>query len=204
MNNNSLVPEATRRKMSESHKGMKMSPAHCANISKGLKGRIFSPEHRQKISEAQLEKYRNGWSPNKGRKHTPEQNAMISAMFKGRPMNEATKEKLRLSHLGKKWSPEFKEKWRQIRIGLNRKGADSPHWKGGSRYYFHKYARIIWEEHNGVKIPPGHHIHHIDGNYRNNNPENLQLLTPEEHLQLHPYDPACRDYKKKPRNNSTA
>jgi len=204
MNNNSLVPEAIRRKMSESHKGMKMSPTHCANISKGLRGRIFSPEHRKKLSEAALERYRNGWSPNKGRKHTPEQNAAISALFKGRPLSEATKQKVRLALLGRKRSPESIKKMCLTRIASNLRGANSPVWKGGKRYYFHKYARITWEEHNGMKIPPRYYIHHIDGNYRNNNPKNLQLVTAQEHSRIHPYDPKCRVYKKKSDSVKTA
>lgn len=45
--------------------------------------------------------------------------------------------------------------------------------------------RKIWEEHNGQKIPKGHHIHHIDGNKKNNSPENLQCCSPEEHWLIH-------------------
>ena len=45
--------------------------------------------------------------------------------------------------------------------------------------------RKIWEDHNSQKIPPGYHIHHIDGNKDNNNPENLQCLSAEEHWMVH-------------------
>lgn len=45
--------------------------------------------------------------------------------------------------------------------------------------------RKIWERHHNIKIPEGHEIHHIDGDYRNNDPENLQLVTIEEHLNIH-------------------
>lgn len=46
------------------------------------------------------------------------------------------------------------------------------------------YARQIWETHNGP-IPEGYHIHHIDGDFRNNNILNLACLSPREHTQLH-------------------
>ena len=45
--------------------------------------------------------------------------------------------------------------------------------------------RKIWEEYTSLKIPKGFHIHHIDGNRENNNPENLMCISPEEHFNLH-------------------
>lgn len=47
--------------------------------------------------------------------------------------------------------------------------------------------RKIYEEHHGVKIPKGMHIHHIDGDRNNNDPLNLEMLTPDEHAQRHGY-----------------
>lgn len=43
----------------------------------------------------------------------------------------------------------------------------------------------IWEEATGRQLPPGHVIHHIDGNSKNNDPSNLQLMTRGEHTALH-------------------
>lgn len=44
---------------------------------------------------------------------------------------------------------------------------------------------IVWEKHNGKKIPKGYEIHHKDFNKLNNNIDNLQLITPSEHTKLH-------------------
>lgn len=45
--------------------------------------------------------------------------------------------------------------------------------------------RRIWEEYNNRKIPDGFEIHHIDGNNKNNKPENLLCVSIEEHLEIH-------------------
>lgn len=45
--------------------------------------------------------------------------------------------------------------------------------------------RKIWEEFNNEMIPDGYHIHHIDGNHKNNNPLNLKCLHPDDHYALH-------------------
>lgn len=57
--------------------------------------------------------------------------------------------------------------------------------------------RKIFEEYYGIKIPKDYHIHHIDGNRNNNNPENLQMLSPEEHFKVHldQNDPVCKHGK---------
>lgn len=50
-----------------------------------------------------------------------------------------------------------------------------------------KNYRKIYEEHYNVKIPKGYHIHHKDFNRQNNDPLNLEMLTPDEHAQKHGY-----------------
>ena len=47
--------------------------------------------------------------------------------------------------------------------------------------------RKIFEEYYGIKIIKGYHIHHIDGDRNNNDPQNLEMLTPDEHAQKHGY-----------------
>lgn len=45
--------------------------------------------------------------------------------------------------------------------------------------------RLIMEKYIGRKINDNEQVHHIDGNPKNNNINNLQLLTQKEHMQLH-------------------
>jgi hypothetical protein len=54
----------------------------------------------------------------------------------------------------------------------------------GERYLH----RLIYKDFYG-SIPEGMHVHHIDGDFANNDPKNLDCITPAEHLKLHPNDP---------------
>lgn len=45
--------------------------------------------------------------------------------------------------------------------------------------------RKIWKEYHNQDIPKGWHIHHIDGNHNNNNPENLMCVSPHVHWCIH-------------------
>ena len=48
------------------------------------------------------------------------------------------------------------------------------------------YRRIYAEANNiSLKDMKGYDVHHIDGNHNNNDPKNLQLLTPKEHAKIH-------------------
>lgn len=78
----------TRAKIGATHKGMKRPPETGAKISAALKGHKKSPEHCANLSAAQ-----------KGRK--------------GRSLSEKTRQILRDANIGKKASPEKKEKLRE-------------------------------------------------------------------------------------------
>lgn len=52
----------------------------------------------------------------------------------------------------------------------------------GVETYVHRLVYLI--EH-GELPPKGWHIHHKDGNKRNNHPSNLEALSPEEHHRIH-------------------
>jgi hypothetical protein len=71
-----------------------------------------------------------------------------------------------------------KDGYPQIYIGKN-----YPYRKGGySHIREHQY---IMEIHLGRRLKKGEIVHHIDGNKRNNNLDNLYLTTVEEHNKLH-------------------
>jgi hypothetical protein len=46
-----------------------------------------------------------------------------------------------------------------------------------------KYRRV-WERQHGP-IPPGYHIHHVDGDRKNNDVSNLACVSPDEHYDIH-------------------
>ena len=48
-------------------------------------------------------------------------------------------------------------------------------------------ARWVYEREIG-QIPPGYHVHHVDGDRKNDTPGNLQALTPEAHAAIHRID----------------
>lgn len=64
---------------------------------------------------------------------------------------------------------------------------DSSHplaYENGAVYY-HRHVVSIRE---GRWLGPDEHVHHKDENRLNNSPENLEILTPEEHLRCHSLD----------------
>ena len=72
---------------------------------------------------------------------------------------------------------------------------DSPRRSHRVYYQYHATGQIrylhrdIWlAAHMGDEIPEGWHIHHKDEDPFNNDPSNLQLLSPAEHNVVHPGD----------------
>jgi hypothetical protein len=144
-------------------KGKSLSEEHKGKLSDKLKGRIFSDETRKLLS-VKL----------KGRCITEECRKKISNTLKGRHLPEEQKHKISESLKREKnymWKGEI----------IDTSTYTSIYVKGDKRKSLHRY---IWEEANGL-IPEGYHIHHIDGNRKNNELINLQLVTPGEHNKIH-------------------
>ena len=49
----------------------------------------------------------------------------------------------------------------------------------------HDEHRLITEKKIGRKLRPDEVVHHIDGNGKNNNPDNLQVITDRSHRSFH-------------------
>lgn len=121
----------------------------------------------------------------KGRKRflSDETKRKISLAFRGRHLSEETKAKMSSATKGRRLSAEWKKK-----LSLALIGERNPRWRGGSRVSYApgwtKIVRRAIRERDFYKcklcgIPQNgsaHHIHHIDYDKRNNNPDNLITL----------------------------
>lgn len=78
----------------------------------------------------------------------------------------------------KRMTPEVKAKLREARLGT-----------GEGRTYSKEYGRhthrVEMERILGRKLKPGEVVHHIDGDKRNNSPNNLKVMTRSEHSRYH-------------------
>lgn len=52
------------------------------------------------------------------------------------------------------------------------------------RKHMSKYQKV-WIENNHSDIPEGYHIHHLDGNRKNNDIDNLLCVSPSMHYEIH-------------------
>jgi len=110
---------------------------------------------------------------------------------KGFKDSEETKQKKRIARMGKK-NPMFgkkhseKTKLKMSKIKKSRyNGCDNPKWKGGKNGYFQMIARRIVKKITGIDVKYPIVTHHIDGNVRNNNPNNLLVCSAGYHSGLH-------------------
>ena len=89
-----------------------------------------------------------------------------------------------MSELNRKLNPTrmtlaIRKKLRNSRLGLGEGRSYTKH------YGKHEH-RIVAEQILGRKLLPGEVVHHIDGNKRNNTPENILILKSQsEHAKLH-------------------
>jgi 5-methylcytosine-specific restriction endonuclease McrA len=105
------VSEATRAKISEAKRGVKLgplSPEHRANIAAGQRGKVRSLETRAKISAANMTR-------------SPESRAVSVAAMRaaniGRPRPPEVREKIAAGHRGKKLTAEHVEKMATAKRG---------------------------------------------------------------------------------------
>ena len=76
-------------------------------------------------------------------------------------------------------TPEIRKKLRESRLGQGEG-------KTYSKTFGRHTHRIVAEQILGRPLKPGEVVHHIDGNKRNNDPSNLQVLASQaEHARLH-------------------
>ena len=73
---------------------------------------------------------------------------------------------------------EVKEKLRVKRLGT---GSGKSYEKTFGRHTH----RIVAEQKLGRELLPSEIVHHIDGNKRNNDPSNLEVMTQAEHCRIH-------------------
>lgn len=123
----------------------------------------------------------------------------------GAILSDETKKKISEKHMGKKLSPEHREKVIQtLQNGECLKGANNHRWKGGriitgERYIFvrklgHPRSRtngyvgqhvLNLEEKLGRYLTDDEVCHHINEIRWDNRPENLQVMTFREHSRYH-------------------
>jgi hypothetical protein len=73
------------------------------------------------------------------------------------------------------------------RYPLSKKAHLRNYWSPSSNHRYRGVGALhveIWKAAHG-EIPEGHHIHHIDGNTLNNSLDNLECLSPSEHVRRH-------------------
>lgn len=143
----------------------------------GQKGRKQTDEAKRKLSEA----HKGDRNPMKGKRHTPEALAKISAVSSQQPRGEA-------SHAWK--GGHIRDRVGYVLIYM----PEHP-------YAVHKYVlehRLVMEQVLGRYLEPREKVHHINGDILDNRPENLKVMTQGEHMRLHRLNPSLRktNYKK--------
>lgn len=98
----------------------------------------------------------------------------------------------------KRWSPSEEQKKKLSELGKSQTGDKNPYWNGGYHINRDGYKRIrvngkyilehryVIEQHIGRKLDMhNEQVHHINRDKLDNRLENLVVLTPSEHSNLH-------------------
>jgi len=99
----------SRKKISESQLGVKLSKEHCEAISRGLMGRVVTQEHRDNISNANKGRV----SPMKDKKMSDESRLKMSKTRKGVKFSKKHKESISKANKGRVFSEEHKANLRK-------------------------------------------------------------------------------------------
>ena len=161
--------------MSKARKGKRLSRSWRQSISEGVRKKVSDPQHLEKLSKAQVER----WSrPGQREQHS----RVMKDVWKTNPMggeerNRKASETKRVNFVPGKFS-----------------GPNSPSWQGGKSfepygYEFNSMLKAQIRERDDRQSVlcsakegrPRHHVHHIDYNKKNNNPNNLVTLCPTCH-----------------------
>ena len=98
-------------------------------------------------------------------------------------MTPETRQKIRESHLGRtsKLTAETRAKIRNARLGKG-KG------KSYTKYYGRHEHRVVAEQMLGRELKPEEVVHHIDGDPKNNSPDNIFVFCSQrEHAEHHAF-----------------
>ena len=101
----------------------------------------------------------------------PDYRGFQTTLQRGRKHTEKTKRKIATANRGR----------------INPKMEESPRWGGTgvTDNAFRKRARKTWERYYNATLLPCVSVHHIDGNPRNNDLINLEVLTESQHRRKH-------------------
>jgi len=148
-------------------------------------GRIRSEETKQKNREARL-----------GKKQSEEAKKKQIEAQMGHIITEETRRKIAESNKGKQMSETAKQKMREAKKGKYI-GENNPNWSGETSFEeypqeFNKQLKqsvlerdnYTCQNPNCKKLHNKLHVHHIDFNKKNNNPENLITLCSSCHTQI--------------------
>ncbi len=141
--------------------------AHKVNSGSFKKGHIHSPETCKKRSETMKRLFAEGVRKAPGVKWSAERRKKYSETNRGKNHHGSKPLGTRRKH--KEFSGH--EYW-EIKVSFEKRG-----WM-----YEHRY---IMEQKLNRKLLRSEHIHHIDGNTLNNDIENLMIVSPKEHIQIH-------------------
>jgi len=107
---NAIPHPETIQRLSESHKGKKLSPEQVEKLRQANTGRIRSEETRKKMGLASKAR-------NTGRKQSAETIEKRAVNLRGRKFSDEHKRKISLAHTGKKLSEETKAKLSKVNMG---------------------------------------------------------------------------------------